>query len=122
GFTLIAILLAGIGIHGLLSFAVSNRSREIGVRIAVGAQSHDILAMVLRQSVLLAVIGTIIGTVLAYGAARTLESLLAGVQPGDLATYGAGLSIAMFTALAGSFWPALRALRVDPMKIGRAHV
>jgi predicted permease len=121
GFTLVAILLAGIGIHGLRSFAASNRSQEIGVRVALGAQSKDILAMVLRESVLLAAVGIIIGIVLAYGAGRTLESLFAGVQPGDVATYAAGLSVAVCTALAGSIWPALRALRVDPMTAIRAE-
>jgi predicted permease len=120
GFALIAILLAGIGIHGLFSFAVSNRSQEIAVRIAVGAQSKDILAMILRESFLLSAGGAVAGIVLAYAFARFLESLLAGVSPADPGTYAAGLGIAGLTSLAGSLWPALRALRVDPMTAMRA--
>ncbi|HEY7302965.1 MAG TPA: ABC transporter permease [Bryobacteraceae bacterium] len=121
GFTLIAILLAGIGIHGLLSFMVSNRSQEIGVRIAVGAQSKDILTMIFRESLLLAGAGAAAGIVLAYCSARVLESLLAGVSPADPQTYAAGLSVAALTSFAGSLWPAFRALRVDPMTAIRAE-
>jgi putative ABC transport system permease protein len=121
GFTFIAILLSGIGIYGLLSFTVSNRSQEIGVRMAVGAQSKDILTMILRESLVLACTGTVIGIILAYAAARSLDSLLAGVQPGDLRTYGAGVVIAVCTSMAGSLWPAIRALRIDPMTAIRAE-
>jgi putative ABC transport system permease protein len=115
GFTAIAILLTGIGIHGLLSFTVSMRTQEIGVRVALGAKSQDIMAMVLRESFLLGLAGAIAGIVLAYAAGRSLASLLAGVQPGDLITYAAGLTVALCTTLAGSLWPTWRALRVDPM-------
>lgn len=121
GFTLVAILLAGIGIYGLLSFTVSNRSQEIGVRMAVGAQSKDILGMILRESLAMACAGTIVGIGLAYLAARGLESLLAGVQPGDPKTYVAGVIIALCTSVAGSIWPAIRALRIDPMTAIRAE-
>ena len=115
GFALIAILLAGTGIHGLLSFTVSNRSQEIGVRIAVGARSKDILAMVFHESALLTAAGTAAGIALAYGAGRTLESLLAGIEPADLATYAAGIALVACMSLVGSFRPALQALRVDPI-------
>lgn len=121
GFTLIAILLAGIGIYGLLSFTVSTRSREIGVRMAVGAQSKDIVAMILREGVVLTCAGTAAGIGLAYLAARSLESLLAGVQPGDPRTYVAGAVIALGTCVAGSIWPAIRALRTDPIAAIRAE-
>ena len=120
-FALIAILLAGIGIHGLLSFTVSHRSQETGLRIALGAQSSDILRMVLRDSVRLAVAGVIAGMVCAYLAGRALESLLAGVRPEDLPTFltAAGLSVIM--TIAGSFVPAFRAVRVDPAMTIRAE-
>ena len=121
GFTLIAIVLAGVGIQGLLSFTVSNRSREIGVRVALGAESKNILAMILRDSLLLTAVGAAIGVALAYGAGRTLGSLLAGVDPADLTTYSAALIVALLTTLAGSIWPAIRALRVDPMTAIRAE-
>jgi predicted permease len=115
GFTLVAVLLTAIGIHGLLSFTVSMRTQEIGVRVALGAKSRDILRMILRESLLLAIAGAIVGIALSYAAGRSLASLLAGVPPSDLTAYAAGLSMALCTTLAGSLWPAWRALRVDPM-------
>jgi predicted permease len=113
-FGAIAFLLAAVGIHGLLSFAVTSRTQEIGVRIALGAQRGDILAMTLRDGMRLAGIGVVAGAVLAYAAGRLLESLLAGVKPGDLGTFGAAAVLALLMTLAGSALPALRALRIDP--------
>ena len=115
GFALIAMLLAGIGIHGLLSFTVANRSQEIGVRMAVGAQAADILGMVLRESAWLALAGTAAGVALAWMAARTLQSLLVGVQPLDATTWTAAVVLVVAMTLAGSFLPALRAVRIDPL-------
>ena len=83
GFAFVAFLLAAIGIHGVLSFAVSQRTPEIGVRIALGAQRADILRMVMRQGLLLVAAGLVPGLALAYAAGRSLESLLAGVAPAD---------------------------------------
>ena len=120
-FALVAIFLAGIGIHGLLSFTVSNRAQEIGVRIAIGAQSKDILGMVLRESAVLVAVGVVVGVGLAYVAGRMLESILAGVRPGDLGTYAAGLVVVVGMTMAGSFLPALRAVRVDPMTAMRTE-
>ena len=81
-FAVIAFVLAGIGIHGLLSFSVSQRAQEIGVRMALGAQSGDILRMIVRRSVMLALAGVIPGVALAYVAGRSMEALLAGVEAG----------------------------------------
>ena len=86
-FAAIAFLLAAVGIHGLLSFAVSQRSQEIGVRIALGARWGNILTMVLRQGMLLSVAGLLPGVALAYAAGRAMESLLAGVKPADTITF-----------------------------------
>ena len=86
-FAVIAFLLAGVGIHGLLSFAVSRRTQEIGVRIALGAQPGEIVRMIVRQGALLAGAGVAPGIVLAYAAGRAMEGLLAGVQPGDAAHF-----------------------------------
>ncbi|MEP7132815.1 MAG: ABC transporter permease, partial [Acidobacteriota bacterium] len=86
-FAAISFLLAGIGIHGLLAFAVSHRTREIGVRIALGARPRDILEMVLRRSALLAGIGIAAGVVLAWVSGRLMEALLAGVSAHDAATF-----------------------------------
>jgi len=114
-FAVIAFVLAGIGIHGLLSFAVSQRTQEIGVRIALGAQPGDILSMVLRRIVLLVACGVIPGVALAYAAGRWMEALLAGVKPADAITLAAAVGLSIAMAIAGSVMPTLRALRVDPL-------
>jgi predicted permease len=114
-FAAIAFLLAAIGIHGLLSFAVSQRIREIGVRMALGAASSDILRMVLRQGALVGAAGVLPGLGLAYAAARGMQTLLAGIQPGDSVTFLACAGLCLLMTLVGSFLPAWRAVRIDPM-------
>jgi len=121
GFAAVAALLAGIGIHGLLAFAVSNREQEIGVRIALGARSGDILGLVLRQGLLLASAGVVLGIALAYVAGRGLEALLAGVSPRDGATFLTAVGLSLVMTIAGSLLPALRAVRVDPLAAIRAE-
>ncbi len=119
-FAALAVLLAGIGIHGLLSFTVSQRTREIGVRMALGADRRAILAMVARQGVLLVLAGVVAGCALAYGAGRAMQSLLAGVAPNDAITFAVAIGVSAALALAGSLLPALRAARVDPVTAIRA--
>ena len=120
-FAAVAVLLAGIGIHGLLAFTVSHRLREIGVRIALGARSGDILRMVLRQGLVLAAAGIGLGVLVAYGAGRAMEALLAGVSPADAGTFLAAIVLAFAMTLAGSLLPALRAVRVNPMSVMRSE-
>ena len=120
-FAAIAFVLAGIGIHGLLSFAVSQRVQEIGVRMALGAQPGDILHMILRRSVVLALFGVIPGIALAYVAGRSMEALLAGVGPADIPTMAAAAGLSALMTIVGSVMPALRALRVDPISALRAE-
>jgi predicted permease len=120
-FAVIAFVLAGIGIHGLLSFAVSQRTQEIGVRMALGAQSADILSMVTRQCAILAVAGVIPGIALAYAAGRSMEALLAGVKPADAATLLAVVMLSVVMTMLGSVMPTIRALRVDPLTALRAE-
>ena len=86
-FAAIAFLLAAVGIHGVLSFAVSTRTQEVGVRMALGATRWNILLMFLRQGLVLGVGGVVIAMPLAYGAARGMTSLLFGVHPGDPSIY-----------------------------------
>ena len=94
-FAAIAFLLAAIGIHGLLSFTVSQRSQEIGVRIALGARSGNILTMVLRHGMLLSVPELLLGAALAFAAGRAMESLLAGVKPADTLTFMAVVGLCL---------------------------
>jgi hypothetical protein len=86
-FALIAFLLAAIGIYGLMSFTVSNRTQEVGVRLALGAQPRNILTMFLRRGLWLGIVGVVIGVPLAYLAARAMEAPLLGVKPGDPVIY-----------------------------------
>jgi predicted permease len=113
-FAFVAFVLAAVGIHGLLSFAVSMRSREIGVRMALGAQRGDILRMVAGTGARLAVAGVLAGSALAWAAARALESLLAGVSPVDAPVWVVAIMLCLVMTLAGSLTPAIRAARVDP--------
>jgi predicted permease len=112
-FAALAFLLAGLGIHGLLSFTVSTRSSEIAVRIALGAQPRNILRLVLQDSFLLATAGVVLGVALAYIAGRAMQALLAGIAPADAATFLSAAALCFLMTLAGSLIPALRALRVD---------
>jgi predicted permease len=114
-FAAIAFALAGIGIHGLLSFAVSQRTQEIGVRMALGAQPGDIVAMVLGRVGLLVGIGVAVGVGLAYAAGRSMQALLAGVAPADAATLAAAVALSVAMTILGSVAPTRRALRVDPI-------
>jgi putative ABC transport system permease protein len=121
GFAALAVLLAALGIHGLLAFAVSSRSQEIGVRMALGAGRKEILDLVLRRWLRLGLVGASLGLVLAYAAGRSLEALLAGVSPRDPATLLGAVAVALATTLLGSARPALRALRVDPPTVIRSE-
>jgi predicted permease len=116
----VSLLLTAVGIHGLLSFSVSQRRQEIGVRMALGARPATVLRMVLRESALLAAIGATIGMILAYAAGRAFEALLAGVEPADVPTFVTAAAVAVVMTLSGSIIPALRAIHVDPTTALRA--
>jgi ABC-type antimicrobial peptide transport system permease subunit len=120
-FAAIAFVLAAIGIHGLLSFAVSQRTPEIGVRIALGARAGDILSMVVGRFLVLASVGVVVGVFLAYLAGRGMEALLAGVKPADLPTLAAAVTLAFLMTVIGSVAPILRAIRVNPITALRAE-
>jgi predicted permease len=117
----LALLLSGVGIHGLLSYAVSNRAQELGVRMALGAQRSDILLMVVGQGIRLAAAGVVLGLLGAYAAARVMTALLASVGPADGATLAAVGGLCLGMAAAGCFFPALRAARSDPIAAIRAE-
>jgi ABC-type antimicrobial peptide transport system permease subunit len=120
-FAAIAFLVAGIGLHGLLAYNVSQRAREIGVRLALGAERRGILFMVMRRGFVLALAGTIAGGAVAAIASRAITVLLADVSPTDSVTFVAAIALAMLMTIAGSLLPALRAIRVDPIEVMRAE-
>jgi predicted permease len=120
-FTGVAIVLAGLGLYGLLTFTVSMRQQEFGIRLALGAGQGDIFKMVLLQGGTLAVAGLLPGLALAYIAARLLQSLLAGVRPGDALTFSTAAALCLITALLGTLVPALRAVRADPAAVMRTE-
>ncbi len=115
-FAAVAALLAALGIYGVMVFVVAQRTREIGIRMALGAQHKDMLGMVLRQSLSVVVIGLVIGLVVAFAATRLLASLLYGVGTNDLATYASVIFLLGGTAVFASYIPARRAMKVDPME------
>jgi predicted permease len=120
-FAAIAFVLAAIGIHGLLSFAVSQRFQEIGVRMALGAQAGDILGMIVRRALVLAAAGIIPGIALAYASGRSMQALLVGVPPSDIVTFAAVVALAIVMTVGGTVVPALRAVRVDPITALRSE-
>jgi predicted permease len=114
-FAVLAFLLAAVGIYGLLSFAVAMRTREVGVRMALGARRPEVLGMFLRQGMSLGLLGVALGVPLAYAAGHGMSSLLFGVAPGDPVIYTAAALLATLMTLAGSLRPALRAASTDPV-------
>jgi ABC-type antimicrobial peptide transport system permease subunit len=120
-FAAIAFLLAAVGIYGLLSFTVSARMTELGIRVALGAARSDILGMFLRQGLTLGVGGIVVAVPLAYAAAQGMRTLLFGVPPGDPLIYAMCASLALAMTLAGTLGPALRAAAVDPATTIRAE-
>jgi predicted permease len=114
-FALLALVLACIGLYGLLSYEVARRTREIGIRMALGAKAGDVLRAVIAQGIALAAVGVAIGMAIALGVTRFLGSLLYNVKAGDPLTFaGVALLLVAVAALA-CYIPALRAARVDPM-------
>jgi ABC-type antimicrobial peptide transport system permease subunit len=111
----VAALLGCIGIYGVLAFLVVQRTREIGIRIALGAMRGDIGRLVLREAVVLVAIGVAIGVPAAYGLGRLMDSMLYGVSAGQPLTLLAGPALMAVVALAAAYIPVRRATRVDPM-------
>ncbi|MEO8681198.1 MAG: ABC transporter permease [Vicinamibacterales bacterium] len=115
GFGGLGMLLAAIGLYGVIAFSVARRTREIGVRIALGAQPAGVLAMVLRQGLVLVAIGIVAGGVLAASAGQVIKGLLYGVSPLDPVAWGLAIAAMLAASMLANLVPARRAMRVDPM-------
>jgi putative ABC transport system permease protein len=114
-FSVLALLLAGVGVYGVVSYSVAQRSQEIGIRMALGAQPGDVLRMVLAQGAKLATAGVLAGIVAALFLTRLIAKLLFSVSSADPVTFVAVASGILFATLIASYIPARRALTVDPL-------
>jgi putative ABC transport system permease protein len=115
----LALVLAAIGTYGILSYSVSERRKEIGIHMALGATRSKVLGMVLGQGMWLTAIGLVVGLAASFGLTRLLQAQLFNVKPSDPATMAAVVTFIAFVALAACYLPANRATRVDPMVVLR---
>ena len=115
GFGALALLLASIGLYGVMTYAITRRTREIGLRVALGAQRHDLVRSIVLESLALVAAGMVVGVPVALGAARLLRAQLTGVGAVDLPSIGVALGVLAISAVAAAMLPALRASRVSPI-------
>ena len=107
--------MAGIGIYGVIAYSVAQRTQEIGIRMALGAQREDVMRMILAQGARIAAAGVLIGIIAAFGLTRYLEKLLYSVAPGDPITFAAVALVLALVAMLACYIPARRTLHVDPV-------
>ncbi|HSS19143.1 MAG TPA: ABC transporter permease [Pyrinomonadaceae bacterium] len=115
-FGVLALVLAAVGIYGLLSYAVAQRTQEMGIRMALGARMVDVLTLVLKQGMTLVLLGQVFGLAAAFAFTRVLRTLLFGVTPTDLTTFVAVSTVLTAVAFVASYLPARRATKVDPLE------
>jgi ABC-type antimicrobial peptide transport system permease subunit len=114
-FGVTAVLLAALGVYGVLAYLVSQRRREFGVRMAIGAQPASLMTLVVKQGAVLTAVGLVVGVATAVAASRLLSSFLYGVSRGDLATYAVIVIVVGVAGVLAALIPARRATRVDPI-------
>jgi ABC-type antimicrobial peptide transport system permease subunit len=114
-----ALVLASVGIYGVLSYIVGQRTREIGIRIALGARRSHVLRWVMAEGAQMAVVGVVIGVIAAFGLTRLMAGLLYGVSAVDPMTFAAVAGVLLVVALVACYIPAWRAMRVDPIVVLR---
>jgi putative ABC transport system permease protein len=114
-FACLAVALALVGIYGVTAYAVTQRAREMGIRMALGAQPSQVVGLLLRENLRRVVLGVALGLAGAFGVTRVLKSLLFEVAPSDAVTFAATAVLLVAVALAATWWPARRATRVDPV-------
>jgi ABC-type antimicrobial peptide transport system permease subunit len=116
-FGLVALILAAVGLYGVQAYLVGQRSKEIGIRIAMGARAGEVASSILGRGAVLSLAGVMIGVAIAFGLGRTVEGMLFGVEPQDPVTFVGVAVLLLAVALAASYFPARRASRVDPMMV-----
>jgi putative ABC transport system permease protein len=121
GFAGFALILASLGIYGVISYSVNQRKNEIGIRMALGATPGDLRMSILRQTMKLAALGMAVGLVAAWSLGKTLQGLLYGISPSDPLTFAAGLLLLLAVAALAGYLPARRASRLDPVEALRAE-
>jgi ABC-type antimicrobial peptide transport system permease subunit len=115
-FGLLALVLAATGIYGTVAYSVSGRTSEIGIRMAVGAQGSNIVRLILRDSLILLLLGITVGLPMALGSAQWIKHFLFGVRQFDPLSIASAMLLITFMVLLAGYLPALRAARIDPMR------
>ena len=111
----LALVLASMGVYGVMAYSVSQRTRELGIRMALGAQSSQVLGLIFQQGMLLAAMGIVVGLLGAFGSTRLVQTFLYGVNPGDPTIFLGVTLLLTLAALAACYFPARRALKINPV-------